>query len=138
VNVGIAVAAQDALVVPTIFDADQLSLTQIAAASRELAAKVRDGSVVPAELSGSTFSVSNLGMYGLDSFTAVINPPQAAILAVGSLKPRAVVDDTGAVVARPTVNLTLACDHRILYGADGARFLARVRDLLQKPVALLV
>jgi pyruvate dehydrogenase E2 component (dihydrolipoamide acetyltransferase) len=77
-------------------------------------------------------------MYGVDSFSAVINPPQAAILAVGSLKPRAVVDDTGAVVARPTIHLTLACDHRILYGADGARFLAQVRDRLQKPVALLV
>ena len=122
VNVGIAVSTDDGLLVPTIFDADQRSLTQIAATSRELAAKVRDGSVSPAELSGSTFSVSNLGMYGLDSFTAVINPPQAAILAVGSLKPRAVVDDAGAVVARPTVHLTLACDHRILYGADGARF----------------
>jgi pyruvate dehydrogenase E2 component (dihydrolipoamide acetyltransferase) len=77
-------------------------------------------------------------MYGLDSFTAVINPPQAAILAVGSLKPRAVVDDAGAMVARPTVHLTLTCDHRILYGADGARFLARVRGLLEKPLALLV
>jgi pyruvate dehydrogenase E2 component (dihydrolipoamide acetyltransferase) len=137
VNVGIAVSTDDGLLVPTIFDADQRSLTQIAATSRELAAKARDGSVSPAELSGSTFSVSNLGMYGLDSFTAVINPPQAAILAVGSVKPRAVVDDAGAVVARPTVNLTLACDHRILYGADGARFLTRVRDLLQKPVALM-
>jgi pyruvate dehydrogenase E2 component (dihydrolipoamide acetyltransferase) len=138
VNVGIAVAAEDALLVPTIFDADQRSLTQIAATSRELAAKVRDGSVSPADLSGGTFSVSNLGMYGLDSFTAVINPPQAAILAVGSLKPRAVVDDAGAMVARPTVHLTLTCDHRILYGADGARFLARVRGLLEKPLALLV
>jgi pyruvate dehydrogenase E2 component (dihydrolipoamide acetyltransferase) len=138
VNVGIAVAAEDALLVPTIFDADQRSLTQIAATSRELAAKVRDGSVSPADLSGGTFSVSNLGMYGLDSFTAVINPPQAAILAVGSLKPRTVVDDAGAMVARPTVHLTLTCDHRILYGADGARFLARVRGLLEKPLALLV
>jgi pyruvate dehydrogenase E2 component (dihydrolipoamide acetyltransferase) len=137
VNVGIAVSTDDGLLVPTIFDADQRSLTQIAATSRELAAKARDGSVSPAELSGSTFSVSNLGMYGLDSFTAVINPPQAAILAVGSVKPRAVVDDAGSVVARPTVNLTLACDHRLLYGADGARFLTRVRDLLQKPVALM-
>jgi pyruvate dehydrogenase E2 component (dihydrolipoamide acetyltransferase) len=137
VNVGIAVAAEDALLVPTIFDADQRSLTQIAAISRELTAKVRDGSASPADLSGGTFSVSNLGMYGLDSFTAVINPPQAAILAVGSLKTRAAVDEAGAVVARPTINLTLTCDHRILYGADGARFLTRVRDLLEKPLALL-
>jgi pyruvate dehydrogenase E2 component (dihydrolipoamide acetyltransferase) len=138
VNVGIAVAAEDALVVPTIFDADVKSLTEVAAVTRELAAKVRDGSISPSELGGSTFSVSNLGMHGIDSFSAVINPPQAAILAVGSLKARPVVDGDGAIVARPTVNLTLACDHRILYGADGARFLARVRDLLQQPIALLI
>ncbi len=138
VNVGIAVAAEDALVVPTIFDADTKSLAEIAARARELAARVRDGSISPSDLGGGTFSISNLGMYGLDSFSAVINPPQASILAVGSLKPRPVVDDTGAVVARPTINLTLACDHRILYGADGARFLARLRDLLQTPLALLV
>jgi pyruvate dehydrogenase E2 component (dihydrolipoamide acetyltransferase) len=138
VNVGIAVAAQDALVVPTIVDADTKSLTEIAAAARALAAKVRDGSISPSELGGSTFSISNLGMHGIDSFSAVINPPQAAILAVGSLKPRPVVDDAGAIVARPTIHLTLACDHRILYGADGARFLARVRELLEQPIALLL
>ena len=128
VNVGIAVAADDALVVPTIFDADRMSLGEIARRARALAARVRDGSITPAELSGGTFTVSNLGMYGVDSFSAVINPPQAAILAVGSLKPRAVVDEDGGLVARPTVLLSLACDHRVLYGADGARFLARVRD----------
>ncbi len=138
VNVGIAVAAQDALVVPTVFDADTKSLTEIAATARDLAARVRDGSISPSDLGGGTFSISNLGMYGTDSFSAVINPPQASILAVGSLKPRPVVDEDGAVVARPTINLTLACDHRILYGADGARFLARVRERLEKPLALLV
>jgi len=141
VNVGIAVAAQDALVVPTIFDADTRSLSDIGAIARELAAKVRDGSITPADLSGSTFSISNLGMYGTDSFSAVINPPQAAILAVGSLKLRPVVDELDPahpVVARPTIHLTLACDHRILYGADGARFLARLRELLEAPVALLL
>jgi pyruvate dehydrogenase E2 component (dihydrolipoamide acetyltransferase) len=142
VNVGIAVAADDALVVPTIFDADEKSLAAIAAAARALAAKVRDGSISPAELSGGTFSVSNLGMYGVDSFSAVLNTPQSAILAVGSLKQRPVVDETNparpVIVARPTVHLTLACDHRILYGADGARFLARLRELLQAPLALLI
>jgi pyruvate dehydrogenase E2 component (dihydrolipoamide acetyltransferase) len=138
VNIGIAVAAQDALVVPTIFDADRKTVAEIAAESRSLATRVRDGSVTPGELSGGTFSISNLGMFGIDSFSAVINPPQAAILAVGSLKPRPLVDAAGAVVARPTINLTLACDHRILYGADGARFLARVRELLEQPVALLL
>jgi pyruvate dehydrogenase E2 component (dihydrolipoamide acetyltransferase) len=138
INVGVAVAADDALVVPTIFDADRLSLGEISRRSRELAARVRDGSIGPADLAGGTFTVSNLGMYGVDSFSAVINPPQAAILAVGSLKPRAVVDETGGVVARPTVVLTLACDHRVLYGADGAAFLARVRELLERPDALIL
>jgi pyruvate dehydrogenase E2 component (dihydrolipoamide acetyltransferase) len=142
VNVGIAVAAEDALLVPTIFDADTKSLGAIAETARALAARVRDGSISPAELSGGTFSISNLGMFGIDSFSAVVNPPQAAILAVGSLKQRPVVDTSDpagpAIVARPTVNLTLACDHRILYGADGARFLGRLRELLEQPVALLV
>lgn len=137
VNVGIAVAAQDALVVPTLFDADTKSLNEIGRESRSLAARVRDGSIAPSELAGGTFTVSNLGMYGLESFTAVINPPQAAILAVGSLKPRPVVDPAGEIVARPTVLLTLACDHRILYGAEGAQFLARLRELLERPLALL-
>jgi pyruvate dehydrogenase E2 component (dihydrolipoamide acetyltransferase) len=138
VNVGIAVAAPDALVVATIFDADTKSLAEIGEAARALASRVRDGSITPGELSGGTFTVSNLGMYGVDSFSAVINQPQAAILAVGTLRPRPIVDDTGAVVARPTVLLTLACDHRILYGADGARFLGRLRELLEQPLSLLV
>ncbi len=137
VNVGIAVAAEDALVVPTVFDADTKSLSEIGRESRSLAARVRDGSIAPSELAGGTFTVSNLGMFGLDSFTAVVNPPQAAILAVGSLKPRPVVDPAGAIVARPTMLLTLACDHRILYGAEGARFLARLRELLERPLSLL-
>jgi pyruvate dehydrogenase E2 component (dihydrolipoamide acetyltransferase) len=136
VNVGVAVAAQDALVVPTIFDADRKSLGQIARDARELANKVREGKVTPPEVAGGTFTVSNLGMYGVDEFTAVINPPQAAILTVGSLKKRAIVDDSGRVVARDTMRLSLVCDHRILYGAEGAEFLARVRELLEQPLAL--
>jgi pyruvate dehydrogenase E2 component (dihydrolipoamide acetyltransferase) len=138
VNVGIAVAAEDALLVPTIFDADAKSLREIARTARQLAVRVRDGTITPAELSGGTFTVSNLGMHGIDSFSAVINPPQAAILAVGALRPRPVVDPNGAIVARETLRLALACDHRILYGADGARFLTRVRELLEKPLSLLV
>jgi pyruvate dehydrogenase E2 component (dihydrolipoamide acetyltransferase) len=138
VNVGIAVAADDALVVPTISDADRMSLGEIARRARALAARVRDGSITPAELSGGTFTVSNLGMYGVDSFSAVINQPQAAILAVGSLKRRAVVDEDGGLAARPTVRLSLACDHRVIYGADGARFLASVRALLERPQSLLL
>ena len=137
VNVGVAVAAQDALVVPTVFDADSRSLSEIAQATRALAERVRSGEITPPELSGGTFTVSNLGMYGVSSFTAVINPPQAAILAVGALVPRAVpVGDD--IVARQVMPVTLACDHRILYGADAAQFLGRIRELLEHPVALLL
>jgi pyruvate dehydrogenase E2 component (dihydrolipoamide acetyltransferase) len=136
VNVGIAVAGRDALVVPTIFDADRRSLGEIAAASRELAERVREGNVTPPELSGGTFTVSNLGMFGVTNFSAVINPPQAALLSVGALQRKAVVVDSGRVVARPMMGVTLACDHRILYGADGAQFLARVRELLEQPLSM--
>jgi pyruvate dehydrogenase E2 component (dihydrolipoyllysine-residue acetyltransferase) len=135
VNVGVAVAAQEALIVPTVFDADKKSLGEIARDSRALAERVRAGVVTPPELSGGTFTVSNLGMFGVTEFTAVINPPQAAILAVGKMEPRAVVRD-GEVVARNTMSLTLNCDHRILYGADAAEFLARIRALLEQPIAL--
>jgi pyruvate dehydrogenase E2 component (dihydrolipoamide acetyltransferase) len=136
VNVGVAVAAQETLIVPTIFDADQKSLGMIAREARELIGKVRESKITPPELSGGTFTVSNLGMYGIESFTAVINPPQAAILAVGALKKKPVVDDSGRIVARDMMGVTLACDHRILYGADGAEFLARVRQLLEQPLSL--
>ena len=136
VNVGVAVAGQNALVVPTVFDADRKGLRQIATETRALAARVREGSITPPELSGGTFTVSNLGMYGISNFHAVINTPQAGILAVGELKPKAVVSDSGAVEARQMMGVTLACDHRILYGADGAQFLARVRELLESPLGL--
>jgi pyruvate dehydrogenase E2 component (dihydrolipoamide acetyltransferase) len=135
VNVGVAVAAQDALVVPTVFDADRKGLRQIATESRALARKVRDGQVTPPELSGGTFTVSNLGMYGIDNFSAVINTPQAAILAVGAIKERPVVRD-GEIVPAHMLGVTLACDHRILYGAPAAEFLARVRTLLEEPLSL--
>ena len=135
VNVGVAVAARDALVVPTVFDADQKGLRQIATETRALAARVREGTVTPPELSGGTFTVSNLGMFGVTSFSAVINPPQAGILSVGSIEDVPVVRD-GEIVPGSRMSVTLACDHRILYGADGARFLERVRDLLEEPVFL--
>lgn len=136
VNIGVAVAAKDALVVPVVRDADLLSVWEISAETRRLAAAVREGTITPPELSGGTFSVSNLGMFGVDAFTAVINPPQAAILAVGSLAQRPVVRD-GQLALGHTMNVTLSCDHRILYGADAAEFLASVRELLQQPLALL-
>jgi pyruvate dehydrogenase E2 component (dihydrolipoamide acetyltransferase) len=135
VNVGVAVAADDALVVPTIFDADTKSLGTIAAETSRLAGSVRDGSITPAELSGATFTVSNLGMYGMTAITPVINGPQAAILGVGAMRPvPALVDGELAETRRMT--LTLSCDHRILYGADAARFLAAISERLEQPLTL--
>jgi pyruvate dehydrogenase E2 component (dihydrolipoamide acetyltransferase) len=135
VNVGVAVAAQDALVVPTIFDADTKGLRQIATEARALAQRVREATITPPELSGGTFTVSNLGMFGISSFSAVINPPQAGILAVGAIAEKPVVRDGELAVGR-VMPMTLACDHRILYGADGARFLDRIRNLLTEPLGL--
>ena len=135
INVGVAVAGQDALVVPTVFDADRKSLGTIAAEARRLAERVREGKITPPELSAGTFTISNLGMYGIRRFVAVINPPQAAILAVGELSPKPVVRD-GEVVIRNTLELTLTCDHRILYGAEAAEFLAKIREYLQTPLRL--
>jgi pyruvate dehydrogenase E2 component (dihydrolipoamide acetyltransferase) len=135
VNVGVAVAGQDALVVPTVFDADTKSIGQIARETRALAERVRAGAITPPELSSGTFTVSNLGMFGIQSFVAVINPPQAAILAVGAMAPTPVVRD-GEVVVRNVMRLTLACDHRILYGADAAEFLGRIRERLENPLQL--
>jgi pyruvate dehydrogenase E2 component (dihydrolipoamide acetyltransferase) len=135
VNVGIAVAAENSLVVPTVFDADVKSLGQIAQDARALAERVRAGAITPPELSGGTFTVSNLGMFGIDSFTAVINPPQSAILAVGAVRDTPVLQN-GQVVPGKRLSMTLASDHRILYGADAARFLTRIRELLEHPAAL--
>jgi pyruvate dehydrogenase E2 component (dihydrolipoamide acetyltransferase) len=136
VNIGIAVAAQDALVVPTLFDADKKSLGQIARDARAVIEKVKEKTVTPPELSGGTFTVSNLGMFGIEQFTAIINPPQAAILTVGKLEKKPAVDDKNRIVARDQMVLTMICDHRILYGADGAQFLARVKELLEQPLSL--
>jgi pyruvate dehydrogenase E2 component (dihydrolipoyllysine-residue acetyltransferase) len=135
VNVGVAVAVEGALLVPTVFDADEKSLGEIARETRALAERVRSGAITPPELGGGTFTVSNLGMYGVKRFAAIINPPQAAILSVGALEPRPVVVGGGLNI-RNTMALTLSCDHRILYGAEAAQFLARIRELLQTPSAL--
>jgi pyruvate dehydrogenase E2 component (dihydrolipoamide acetyltransferase) len=137
INVGVAVATEDSLIVPTVFDADGKSLLEISGEVRRLAERVRRGEVTPAELSGGTFTVSNLGMYGVSSFHAIINPPQAAILAVGEVRETPVVRD-GQLVAGRRMTLALTCDHRILYGAPAAEFLARVRRLLEQPVNLLL
>ncbi|HET9094479.1 MAG TPA: 2-oxo acid dehydrogenase subunit E2, partial [Solirubrobacteraceae bacterium] len=135
VNIGVAVAAQGALVVPTVFDAATKSLGEIAAEVARLAARVRAGTISPTELEGGTFTVSNLGMFGMTAITPVINPPQAAILGVGAIRPTLARVD-GAIVERSLLTLTLSCDHRILYGADAARFLAEIRELLETPLRL--
>jgi pyruvate dehydrogenase E2 component (dihydrolipoamide acetyltransferase) len=137
VSVGVAVAAPDALIVPVVHDANRLPLAEIAKATKTLAAKVRSGEITPAELAGATFTVSNLGMYGITRFDAVINPPQAAILAVGAVEARAVVRNEQIQIAR-TMAATLASDHRIVYGADAAAFLRDVRARLEAPIGLLI
>jgi len=137
VNVGIAVAAEDALVVPTIFDVDQMSLGSVAAEARRLASRVREGTITPPELSGATFTVSNLGMYGMSAITPVINPPQAAILGVGAMRPHLVRVD-GDLAESQRMTLTLSCDHRILYGAAAAQFLSDIRAHLEHPLRLVL
>ncbi len=135
VNVGIAVAGDDALVVATVPDADTKSLAQIARESRRLAERVRSGEITPPELSGATFTVSNLGMFGMTAITPVVNSPQAAILGVGALRETLARVD-GEIVDRTLLTLTLSCDHRILYGADAARLLSDIKGLLERPLSL--
>jgi pyruvate dehydrogenase E2 component (dihydrolipoyllysine-residue acetyltransferase) len=137
VNVGVAVAAADALVVVTVREADRKSIGQIARDVRALAERVRAGTITPPELEGATFTVSNLGMYGMTAITPVINVPQAAILGVGALRETLARQDD-EIIDRTLLTLTLTCDHRILYGADAARFLARIRELLESPLALVL
>jgi pyruvate dehydrogenase E2 component (dihydrolipoamide acetyltransferase) len=135
VNVGFAVATTDALLVPILADADTKSLGAIARETRHLAERVRSGEVTPPELSGGTFTVSNLGMFGMTAIRPVINPPQAAILGVGAM--RSVLARVDAeIVDRTLMTLTLSSDHRILYGSDAALFLAEVRDLLEAPLRI--
>ena len=138
VNVGIAVARPDALLVPVVRDADRRSLGEIARESAELIERVRTHATKPGDLADGTFTVSNLGMYGISSFDSIINAPESAILSVGAAQPRALVGDDGAVTSRPYATLTLACDHRAVYGADGAAFLARLRALLESPEVLVL
>ena len=137
INIGIAVAAEDALLVPVVRGADGKSLQEIRTETRDLAEKARAGKLTPAELDGGTFTISNLGMHGVRRFEALLNTPQAAILAVGAVEPRpAVGTDDGELVVRPLMSATLVCDHRILYGAEAAVFLGRVRELLEDPGSL--
>ena len=136
VHLGMAVATNDGLIVPVIWDADKKRMSQISAESKELAKRARDRKLKPEEFTGSTFSVSNLGMFGIDQFTAIINPPEAAILAIGTSEDRLVVVD-GEPVVRSRVRVTMSCDHRIIDGAVGAKFLQTLRRLVENPLMLV-
>jgi pyruvate dehydrogenase E2 component (dihydrolipoamide acetyltransferase) len=136
VNIGCAVATDNGLLVPVIRDADRKSLTEIAVEAHALVERARAGKLTPDELTGSTFTISNLGMYGIDHFTAVINPPEAAVLAVGAVQQEAVVRD-GQLTAATTVKLTLSIDHRVLDGAAAAVFLQDLVGLLEHPLRIL-
>jgi len=136
VNVGIAVALDDGLIVPVLHDADQKPVSAIVAESRELTGRARAGRLTPEEFTGGTFTISNLGTFGIEHFTAVINPPEAAILAVGSAREEAVVRE-GELVVRPVLRLTMTSDHRVLDGAVSAAFLRDLVEVLQQPLRLL-
>jgi pyruvate dehydrogenase E2 component (dihydrolipoamide acetyltransferase) len=136
VHIGVAVAVEEGLITPVIRHADKKGVTQIAQEVRELAGRARDKKLKPEEYTGSTFSISNLGMFGIEEFTAVINPPEAAILAVGTVQEKPVVVD-GEVTVRPRMRITLSCDHRVIDGATGAQFLQTLVDNLEDPMMML-
>jgi pyruvate dehydrogenase E2 component (dihydrolipoamide acetyltransferase) len=136
VNVGLAVATDDGLVVPVVHAADRLGLQQIARRRTELVEAARTRKLRPDDLQGGTFTISNLGMFGVDAFMAIVNAPQAAILSIGRIAERPVVVD-GAVVARPTIVLGLSFDHRVVDGAGGARFLDTLASLIEEPAGLV-
>ena len=136
VHIGIAVAVEDGLLVPVIRFADSKTLSQIGAETKDLAKKAKEKKLQPADWEGNTFTISNLGMFGIDEFTAIINPPDACILAVGGIKQQPVVKN-GAIVVGNILKLTLSCDHRVVDGATGAKFLQTLKFLLENPVVLL-
>jgi pyruvate dehydrogenase E2 component (dihydrolipoamide acetyltransferase) len=132
-----AVAVEDGLITPVLFDADRLQLWEISAKARELAKKARDRKLTPEEYTGATFTVSNLGMFGIDQFTAIINPPEAGILAVGGVEAKPVVID-GSLEVRERMRITMSCDHRAIDGATGAKFLQTLRGLIENPLSLVI
>ena len=136
-DIGVAVAIEDGLITPVVRAADQKSLSQIAAEVRELAERARSRRLKPEEYTGATFSISNLGMFGIDEFTAVINPPEGAILAVGAMSPKPVVRDN-EIVVRQMMRVTMSCDHRVIDGATGAKFLQTFKKILENPLYLVV
>lgn len=138
VNLGVAVALEDGLIVPVVRDAAHKGVAQIAAEIKDLAERAREGRLVPAEVRDGTFTISNLGPFGVEQFTAIINPPQAAILAVGATQQEVVPDVDGQIVVRPIMHITLAADHRVVDGAVAARFMADLKAALEEPVLLLL
>ena len=132
-----AVAVEDGLITPVIRNTDMKSLSEIGVEARELAQKARNRRLKPEEYTGATFSVSNLGMFDIDQFTAVINPPEAGIVAVGSIVPKA-VPEGDRVVVRRRLHLTMSCDHRVIDGATGAAFLKTLKQMLENPLAMLL
>jgi pyruvate dehydrogenase E2 component (dihydrolipoamide acetyltransferase) len=136
VHIGVAVAIEDGLITPVIRDADRKGIAQIAEEVRELAERARGKKLKPDEYTGATFSVSNLGMFGIQEFTAIINPPESGILAVGAAEERPVVEG-GEVVVRTRMRMTMSCDHRVVDGATGARFLQTLREMLEEPMMML-
>ena len=134
---GVAVAVPDGLITPVVRDAQAKGLAEIGREVREMAGRAREKKLQPHEYTGSTFSISNLGMFGIEEFTAVINPPEAGILAVGAVEQRAVVVE-GQVVVQPRMRITMSCDHRVIDGAQGARFLATLKSFLEEPAAILI
>jgi len=137
VNVGVAVALEEGLIVPVVREADRKGVAEITAGVHDLTVRAREGQLGPADVAGGTFTVSNLGPFGIEQFTAIINPPQAAILAVGATQREAMVDEEGQVVVRPVMRMTLSADHRIVDGAIAARFLADLREALEAPALIL-
>ena len=137
IHVGMAVAVEEGLITPVIFDADRKRMWDISSEAKALASKARERRLTPEQYTGSTFSVSNLGMFGIDQFTAIINPPEAGIIAVGGVEEKPVVIE-GTVVLRKRMRITMSCDHRVIDGATGAKFLQTVRRLIENPVALIV
>jgi pyruvate dehydrogenase E2 component (dihydrolipoamide acetyltransferase) len=137
VHIGVAVAIDDGLITPVVRNAETKGIAHIGAEVRELAGRAREKKLMPDEYTGATFSVSNLGMFGIHEFTAIINPPEAGILAVGGIEETPVVVD-GAVVVRPRRRMTMSCDHRVIDGAQGSRFLQTLKAMLEEPAAILV
>jgi pyruvate dehydrogenase E2 component (dihydrolipoamide acetyltransferase) len=138
VHVGVAVALDDGLITPVVKDADRKAIDEIAGEVRELAERARAMKLQPDEYTGSTFTISNLGMMGIEHFTAILNPPEACILAVGALTKEPVVAENGSVVVHNRMRVTLTCDHRVVDGATGAKFLQVVRKYVENPVLCLM